>query len=131
MWKLNSVNIAVRRLIGVNPQQHRAVVYIKNSFTYIHINISSSARRGRGGDNLRQSKKSLIIQINALEDRVKSLTQQLITVANKPPLKIPMKGYYWKFNTETQIWELKPFDWLTIDDIRQLNGLEKEVQRHK
>lgn len=42
-----------------------------------------------------------------------------------------MKGYYWKFNTETQIWELKPFDWLTIDDIRQLNGLEKEVQRHK
>ncbi|MEE6208527.1 MAG: hypothetical protein VZR95_10780 [Alphaproteobacteria bacterium] len=79
---------------------------------------------------MRQSKKSLIIQINALEDRVKSLTQQLITVANKPPLKIPMKGYYWKFNNETQIWELKPFDWLTIDDIRQLNGLEKEVQRH-
>ena len=79
---------------------------------------------------MRQSKKSLIIQINALEDRVKSLTQQLITVANKPPLKIPMKGYYWKFNAETQIWELKPFDWLTIDDIRQLNGLKREVQRH-
>lgn len=70
-----------------------------------------------------RSKKSLIRENEILKDRLEDVTQQLKNAVNKPPLKYPLKGFYWKYNKIAGIWEFVPYEDFSFNDIRILNGL--------
>ena len=48
------------------------------------------------------------------------LRQNKCPQPNYPPT---LKGYRWVYNERLNIWEEEPYDWLTLNDIRILNGL--------